>query len=200
MPSIRRIDANQRNAQMSTGPRTQEGKLRSSQNALTHGLTSTRTLLPGEDALEFEEYCNAVINELHPNGRFEIEYADRIAKLSWRLRRADGLEAAFIEWQAHRQAKTLDRVTVLDTLNLLEENDARSLDKIDGADSEEQARLKFGRAVEASLRGLERITSYAGNIQRQRSALLKELFAIQARRHPSASPRVEDGRGANTTA
>jgi hypothetical protein len=38
MTSTRQIDANRRNAQRSTGPKTQEGKLASRNNALRHGL------------------------------------------------------------------------------------------------------------------------------------------------------------------
>jgi hypothetical protein len=48
MPAIRssqsQVEANQLNAQKSTGPRTPDGKARSSQSALKHGLTA-KTLL-----------------------------------------------------------------------------------------------------------------------------------------------------------
>jgi hypothetical protein len=44
-----RAAVNKENAQHSTGPRTRAGKLRSSLNALTHGLTGRTVLLPSED-------------------------------------------------------------------------------------------------------------------------------------------------------
>ena len=49
-PSSKRIEANRRNAQKSTGPRTTEGKDRVRLNALKHGLTASTAVLPGEDA------------------------------------------------------------------------------------------------------------------------------------------------------
>ena len=42
--SPRKIEANRRNAQHSTGPKTDEGKARSSQNSITHGIFVTKFL------------------------------------------------------------------------------------------------------------------------------------------------------------
>jgi len=45
----RRTSANRRNAQRSTGPKTQEGKALVSRNTVKHGFLSRETLLPDED-------------------------------------------------------------------------------------------------------------------------------------------------------
>jgi hypothetical protein len=49
MTSDRQTEANRRNALLSTGPKTPEGKAIAALNALKHGLLSRDALLPGED-------------------------------------------------------------------------------------------------------------------------------------------------------
>lgn len=49
MSSKKKIDANQRNAQCSTGPKTPTGKRTSSRNSRKHGLFSRELLLADED-------------------------------------------------------------------------------------------------------------------------------------------------------
>ncbi len=44
-----KLEANRRNAKLSSGPRTPEGKRRSSQNAVTHGLRAETLVLLDED-------------------------------------------------------------------------------------------------------------------------------------------------------
>jgi hypothetical protein len=55
MTSQARILSNQNNSKRSTGPRTPEGKQRSSMNALKHGLRAETVLLPTEDADAFDD-------------------------------------------------------------------------------------------------------------------------------------------------
>jgi hypothetical protein len=98
MATNRQIAANRRNAQRSTGPKTEEGKARSSGNALTHGLTAQRNLLDDEDAERFEALCEHLRSELKPVGVLEELCVDRLAQTLWRLRRVPVYEAAILKW------------------------------------------------------------------------------------------------------
>ena len=60
--------ANHANAQLSTGPRTGQGKARSAQNHLSHGLSSREFIvLPGQQA-EFEEFSAGLREAVQPVG------------------------------------------------------------------------------------------------------------------------------------
>ncbi len=97
MATKRQIAANRRNARKSTGPRTEEGKERSSQNAVQHGMTSRRVVLEDEDPKEFMEFRIAVHEDLGPLGSMETTLANRIAALFWRLARVPAIEAEMID-------------------------------------------------------------------------------------------------------
>ena len=88
MASRKQIAANRRNALKSTGPRTAVGKVRSSTNAVTHGLTASLRPLPGlEDGTAWEAHLAATIETLAPEGHLERLLATRIAVQAWRLGR-----------------------------------------------------------------------------------------------------------------
>jgi len=93
MASPAQILSNQQNSQHSTGPRTAEGKRRSSLNATRHGLTGQFTLMPGEDAARFEAFRTALLAELAPEGTVEDMLAQSICETQWRLERARRQEA-----------------------------------------------------------------------------------------------------------
>ncbi len=64
---VKRIEANRKNAKLSTGPKTSAGKFRSCRNALKHGLDSRKHLIIGEDVKEFQEMKESLKIEI-PNG------------------------------------------------------------------------------------------------------------------------------------
>ena len=96
---VRRL-SNAANAQLSTGPRTEKGKARSSQNARKHGLTA-KTLLIGDDAREeFEEMLAQYQAEIQPEGPIEQCLFEELVASAWNLRRIHRMEAALISQTA----------------------------------------------------------------------------------------------------
>jgi hypothetical protein len=93
LPSAR-AEASRRNGAKSRGPKTPEGKARSAQNALKHGLRAQKHLvLPSEDAAEFAALEAALMEELAPEGALQSALAQRVVAAVWRLERAERLEA-----------------------------------------------------------------------------------------------------------
>ena len=99
MSSQARIDANRRNAQKSTGPRTPEGKARSSQNALRHGLASIshHSFLAADDRTAFERMLAGYIRIYQPAHADEIDLLTDAVFCKWRQQRAWSAEAQLIE-------------------------------------------------------------------------------------------------------
>ena len=99
MSSQARIDANRRNAQKSTGPRTPEGKARSSQNALRHGLASIshHSFLAAEDRTAFERMLAGYVRIYQPAHADEVDLLTDAVFCKWRQQRAWSAEAQLIE-------------------------------------------------------------------------------------------------------
>ncbi len=74
------------------GPRSPEGKAAGALHHLGHGLTSARTVLPGEDPAEWARFLDAMLTDLEPDGSLETRLAFAFADACWRLRRVPGAE------------------------------------------------------------------------------------------------------------
>jgi hypothetical protein len=96
MASPAQILANRENAKRSSGPKTPEGKQAASRNAIRHGLTGTQIVIPGEDASAYEELRKGLHQSYKPATEAEKILVDQIAANSWRLMRAQRVEAAFL--------------------------------------------------------------------------------------------------------
>src|SRR5215208_2068118 len=96
MTTLAKVEANRRNAELSTGPRTTEGKVIVARNATTHGIYSNVPVVPGECPEEWEAHRAGVVASLTPVGLLEVNLAERAALLLWRLQRLARYEAETI--------------------------------------------------------------------------------------------------------
>jgi len=93
MLSPSRAAANAANAQMSTGPKTDEGKARVSQNARKHGLTARDLVVPDDQREEFDELLADHTQELEPIGVIEQTIFNQLVRAAWDLRRIGRMQA-----------------------------------------------------------------------------------------------------------
>ena len=96
-----KIDANRRNAQKSTGPRTAEGKARSRWNAMKHGILSSKLLVFDDEQREaFDQLLESLWRDLSPATTCEQILVEKIAMSYWRLHVAYGFEAELSRTQS----------------------------------------------------------------------------------------------------
>jgi hypothetical protein len=91
MSTQAQIAANHANAQLSTGPKTEEGRAASSKNHLSHGLTyrgGMFVLLPWESAQEFNQLVLNLKSEYGPQSQTEMILVERMAQHHWLRNRA----------------------------------------------------------------------------------------------------------------
>ena len=85
-----RIDANRRNAQLSTGPKTDAGKRVSRANALTHGLCAS-VCVP-EDLELVQQRSKELFDTLKPQNELHVWMVDHAAIATIRIDRCERME------------------------------------------------------------------------------------------------------------
>ena len=90
--SLKKLEANRKNALQSTGPKTAEGKQIVKFNALKHGLLSKEIIIADgegqEDQNAFQDLHSQLNIDLMPVGVLEEILVEKIAICYWRLKRA----------------------------------------------------------------------------------------------------------------
>jgi len=111
--SAARIEANRANSQNSTGPSTPEGKQRSASNSLRHGLTAKTPLLPTEDPQAYRKFCDDYVADLSPKGALELQLAEKMADMEWRLKRCRHIEQSILDGETgHAQIDSLNKFSL----------------------------------------------------------------------------------------
>ena len=122
--SQKKLEANRRNAQQSTGPRTEEGKRTSSMNAVKHGLLAQGVITRGdyrEDPIEYLELLEFLRKDRRVKGPVEESDVEQMALQRWRKRRAVRFEVGTITQRTlgvRRQAERRRKERVEEELNL----------------------------------------------------------------------------------
>jgi hypothetical protein len=176
MASQLQIDANRRNAQKSTGPKTPEGRAAVRLNGVKHGLTAKILVFPGEDESAFTALLDSLEAEHAPATPSEEILVRQLAMAAWRLQRVYHLEAS---------AFTLGRS---DTAGRVDERFDPKLN-----DSE---RIAFV-AIDDPFGGnpLAKLSLYESRLERSFYKALHELQRIRAERQKEVTNRTQSDVG-----
>jgi hypothetical protein len=115
--SEKQQEANRRNAQLSSGPKTAEGKAAVRFNALTYGLRTRSLLIPTEDHAGSAELWADLQADWQPQSRTEYLYLEQMFASHWLLARLATSEDRIYreETQLDNQLALLNRVSMLRT-------------------------------------------------------------------------------------
>ena len=153
---------NRANAQHSTGPRTAEGKQKSSLNALRHGLTGQIVVMPTEDLAAYQGHLARYTGEYRPKGATEEDLVQSLADCSWRLNRVAAMET-----------------------NLL------SLGVTGGTDPIQDA-LSMAAALESQSKALSNLSLHTQRLSRQFERTVNQLRDLQQTRQDQERRDLND--------
>ena len=167
-PSAARLNANRQNAQLSTGPKTPEGKTVSSQNATKKALTGRTVLLPTENADRYQAHVQAFFDEIAPVGQRESLLTQSLADIAWRLERIASFEMAI-----YASDRTFYTETYLDEAEPVRE---------------QLIELAIYRSNERELRNLQ---IQEARLRRQRDRDSEELRYLQTERRRAVEHQMQ---------
>jgi hypothetical protein len=108
MSSLRKIDSARANGAKSHGPVTEEGRKKSSMNAITHGLNARTPVLFNETDDEHAALLDSYVQDLQPVGPAEMAAVIDMVDAKWRQRRLLNIESEMFERQMMKQKKEVD--------------------------------------------------------------------------------------------
>jgi len=114
MSSLRRVQSSKPNGSLSKEPSTPAGKLRSSENAIIHGLCADCIVLEDEERESFLSLLQQHINHFRPVDEVEFGLVEEMCAARWRQRRASSIETHMFDTQIALppNGDSLDRMVV----------------------------------------------------------------------------------------
>ena len=179
MASTKQVAAGRRNAQKSTGPRTQSGKARSSRNALKHGLSADQVVMLDEDPAAFEALRDDLYDHYQPADPVAKHLVEQVAASIWRLRRVPEIEAGIFEHCYHYRQENRARMKQFEAFDTEEESEAK--------DRQDEPRPLLGKVFSNAERSLCSLTRIAGAIEGSMYRAIRELERRNAERHDATN-------------
>ncbi len=103
MSSLRRITASRANGALARGRKTPAGIVRSSQNAIRHGLLAKTVVLDNESADGFKDVLAEYETRMQPADNVELGMVEEMVASWWRLRRLWAIETSTLDTGIHAQ-------------------------------------------------------------------------------------------------
>jgi hypothetical protein len=209
MGSNRKAEANRKNAQKSTGPRSAAGKKASSLNATKHGLTAASSaVLTGESESDLRALWTGFHETWSPAGDAEAFLVEQLVHCAWRMKRAQRVETELFSRQILADEARRLEVALAPKFQLpaaAASEFSSGLEPSDAADSEKrlaEARLSMaGLRLGTGFAGLSSAEDLLGKLQRYETAAERayykaahELERLQRRRagEDVGAPAVAD--------
>jgi hypothetical protein len=120
MATDRQIAANRKNAQKCTGPRTETGKEKSSQNALKTGLDAKSEVLRFESRPDYEALIAEFYTRYHPTIPEDRAFVDMLIRSEWLSRRYTAIDTAIWEHEFFKTGETSLGATFLKSQDAFE--------------------------------------------------------------------------------
>src|SRR5947209_4155337 len=152
-------DANRANAQHSTGPRTPEGKHRSSLNAYRHGLTAQVVVLTEEDLKAYQSFCQDFFEDLDPKTSVEQQLVQTLIDTQWLLNHCHAQEHSLFALGHFTEAAD-----------------------IDVGNREVHSMLTSARQLSGKFHELDVLSRHGQRLSRRFQSTLQQLQALQASR------------------
>ena len=175
---------NRANAAKSTGPKTPEGKQRSSLNATRHGLTGQVVVLTADDLTAYTKHILSFQDDLEPTGAVEQQLTQIVADGTWRMHRGSAYESncATLAAQAARLQINTEHTQVGDALAAAQAA-AENAKAIANMSLYQQ---RTARIVERTLKQLRELQAE----RRERERLEMAEAVVMLRHHKRENPRI----------
>ncbi len=174
MPTQLKSETARINGAKSQGPKTEAGRAKSSQNALKHGLTALKFVLPTEDRDEFYHLRDAYLQRFQPADPVEQRLVETLVLCDYRLRRLITIETNLLSNEMAHHGPNPDPLLI---------------------DMDDEDRLAWTfHHLAANTPTLQLLARYQGQIDRAYHRALKQLDHLQQVAQARGLPRRDSSR------